>query len=90
VTAHAGHRTTRHQKCTATLVSGPVKFTTSGSAIHATISHGRAPLATATAVPLESGGWRLLIGGSRRLRRGVYTLTLHTAHGPRRVAINLT
>lgn len=92
VTTHTGHpsQATRRQKCTATLVSGPVKFTTAGSAVHATISRGRARVATATAVPLKSGGWRLLIAGSRPMRPGAYTLTLHTANGPRRVPISLS
>jgi hypothetical protein len=61
VTTHTGHpsHNVRHQKCTARLVSGPAKFTTAGSAVRATISRGRAQVATATAVPLKTGGWRL-------------------------------
>jgi hypothetical protein len=91
VTGHAGHpsRTVRHQKCTAALVSGPVKFTTTGSVLHATISRGRAGVATATAVSLKTGGWRLLVRGRPSLRPVAYTLTLHTAHGPRSVSIRL-
>jgi hypothetical protein len=63
------------QKCTSSLVSAPVSFTTSSAAFKAKLSrHGRI-VATGTAVRL-AGRVEFLSSSSAQLRKGSYTLTV--------------
>jgi hypothetical protein len=72
----------KQQKCSAKLVSGPVTFTTSGAAAHATLSRRGVVYATGSA---RDGRTRLVAG--RPLRPGRYTLTLASARGRSRSVV---
>jgi ASPM-SPD-2-Hydin domain-containing protein len=80
-----GHR----QQCTAKLISGPLTFTATASTARATISRGRVVYATGPATAVGSGRWELVIHKRRALRSGLYTLTLRTRHGAKRLALRL-
>jgi hypothetical protein len=74
-----GHRR-KVKKCSARIVSGPVRFTTT-AADRVTVSRGRVTYATGTSVELRPGVQQLLLSCRRRLRPGRYTLKAHTGHG---------
>ncbi len=66
--------------CTTKLVSGTVKFTTAGSSTQATLSrHGR--VYAAGTARLGRGRMSLRLLPARRLRPGMYTLTLISGTG---------
>jgi hypothetical protein len=75
----------RREKCTAKLVSGAVKFTTTGAADRASITRGRVLYATGSGVATSSGHWQLVLVDVRPLGRGRYTLTLRSSHERRNV-----
>jgi hypothetical protein len=77
------------RKCTARLVSGTVKFTTT-SAADATISRGHIVYARGTIVALGAGRSHLLLAQLRPLRRGRYTLTARGHHGHRVITRRMT
>ena len=64
------------QQCTTKLVSGAVKFTTSGKVAHATLSRHGEVFATGMAVTVNGGHLSLWLAPPRKLRPGHYTLTL--------------
>ncbi len=68
------------QHCTATLASGTVKFTTTGSAARATLSRHGVVYAAGTA-RVERGRTSLRLVPVRRLAPGKYTLTLISGAG---------
>ena len=68
------------QKCTTKLVSGTVKFTTSGTTAQATLSRHGAVFAAGTARSTR-GHMSLRLSPLRRLRPGSYTLTLIVGAG---------
>ena len=63
-------------QCTARLVTGPIKFTTAGAAVKASISRGSVLYATGVSVPTGAGHSQVILRELRRLRAGRYTLTL--------------
>ena len=63
------------QKCTTTLVSGPVSFTTSPAAMKATLSRDGRVTATGT-VQTIAGHTDFVSNNSRTLAAGRYTLTI--------------
>lgn len=65
------------RKCTGKLVSGTVKFTTTGGLVHATLSRGHVVFATGTA-KIERGVPRLRLSPRRALRPGRYTVTFES------------
>jgi hypothetical protein len=67
------------QKCSTRLVSGTVKFTTTGKT-QARIARAHLVYATGTAVRIDHNRMQLLLSPKRTLRPGRYTLTL-TTHG---------
>jgi hypothetical protein len=79
-----GHRRAV-QQCTTKLVSGTVKFTATGSVMHATISRRGVRYAAGTSIATASGGLRLVLSDQRPLRRGRYLLTLHGRHDGRSI-----
>ena len=84
VTSHRHRHKVKQQKCSARLVSGPVKFTTSPKSAAAAISRGRVTYATGRAISLGPGRWQLaLTHRIHQLRPGRYTLTLSIHHGRR-------
>ncbi len=84
------HKVTQ-QICSTRLVSGPVKFTTNGSAVSASVSRAGVRYATGRAVSLGNGRWQLeLTRRLKRLRPGRYTLTLTTRHGRERLVRRTT
>ncbi|MGH2833776.1 MAG: collagen-like triple helix repeat-containing protein [Solirubrobacteraceae bacterium] len=72
------------QKCTTKLVSGAVKFTTTGSSEHATLSRRGVVFAAGMAVTVNRGHLGLRLTPLRKLRPGRYTLTLIGGSGSRR------
>ena len=66
------------RKCRGRLVSGTVKFTTTGTAVHATVSRHRVVYATGVSVPAAGGGSLLVLNDTRRLVRGGYTLAVRS------------
>ncbi len=69
-------------KCTGRLVSGTVKFTTSGASDTATTTRGHTVYASGASIATGDGRRQLLIKPLRPLPPGRYTLTLrHRAHG---------
>jgi hypothetical protein len=66
-------------KCTTKLVSGPVKFTTTGAVSRAVLSHGG--VIEARGIVSGRGGSAILLSTSRRLKAGRYTLALTGPHG---------
>ena len=95
VTSHGHKHKVKHQKCSAKLVSGTVKFTTSPTSVAAAISRGRITYATGRAISLGAGRWQLaLTHWIHQLRPGRYTLTLRIHHGrdtsTRRTTITMT
>lgn len=81
------------KKCSARLVSGPVKFTIDKE-VGASVSRGHVVYATGKAVATGPDHWTVVLQGNRRLRPGQYTLTLHARHDSRwltyRRAITIT
>ncbi len=71
------------RKCSGRLVSGTVKFTTTGAQVHATISRGRFVYATGASVP-ASGGGRLLVLSDSGVQSG--STSMHHLHPPVAVA----
>jgi hypothetical protein len=69
------------QKCTTKLVSGIVKFTTSGASARATLSRHGVVFASGTAVTTNRGQLSLRLTSLRKLRAGRYTLTLISGAG---------
>ena len=69
----------RRQKCTARLVSGTVRFTTTLD--QARLSRGRVVYATGSSVGTAAGRTQLLLQALRRLHPGLYTLTLRSRRG---------
>jgi hypothetical protein len=80
VKVHGKKRKGKQQKCTARLVSGPVKFTLRTGSVHATISRGRVVYARGAGVQMGRGRTQLVLEDVRRLNRGRYTLTQRTRH----------
>jgi hypothetical protein len=75
-TTKNGHKhTTKVQKCSTRLVSGTVKFTTTGS-IQASLTRAHLIYATGRAIPTGQHRWQLMLKPKRALRPGRYTLTL--------------
>ena len=74
------HHTVSRQKCTGKLVSGTVKFTTSGSTVSATLSRGRVVYATGARVSIAGGRSKLVLIVQRPMHPGRYTLTLRLRH----------
>ena len=69
-------------KCSGRLVSGTVKFTTSGASDTATIARGQNVYATGALIAIGGGRRQLLLKQLKPLRAGRYTLTVrHRAHG---------
>lgn len=77
--------TVTQQVCTTRLVSGTVKFTTTGASYGATVSRGRVIYASGTGVATGSGRWHLVLGDVRPIRAGHYTLTLQGRRGRRSI-----
>lgn len=77
-----GHRR-KVNKCSTRLVSGTVKFTTTGALARASISRQGVIYATGASVPTGHGGSELLLNDRRRLRHGSYTLTERYRRGHR-------
>jgi hypothetical protein len=69
----------KKQKCTGKLVSGPVKFTITGKAVHATLSRGTHVVARGTFVSNSARGQGVL-AVKPRVGAGWYTLTLSHRH----------
>jgi hypothetical protein len=65
----------KKEKCTGKLVSGPVKFTITGSAVRATLSRGRRLVASGMLVSDDTRAQGIFAVG-RRVGAGWYTLTL--------------
>ena len=78
VRIHGHKRKVTRERCTAKLVSGPVKFTTS-VAVRATLMRGRRVYASGPA-KLSPGGEQLLLSPLQPLARGDYTLTITRGH----------
>lgn len=79
----------KKQRCKGRLVSGTVKFTASGKAVHATVSRGGVVYARGQSVPAAGGGSLLVLNDTRRLKRGSYTLTLRSPRRTRRVRVTI-
>jgi Glycine rich protein len=77
-----GHRR-KVQQCTGRLVSGTVKFRTSGLSDTATLTRGRIVYAAGTSITITNGERQLLLQRLRPLRGGRYTLTLRRHAHPR-------
>jgi hypothetical protein len=76
------------QQCTGRRVSCSVTFTANAAPRH---DHARqGGVRSRVGDQPRRSRWQLLIQKLRPLRPGAYTLTLHTAHGPRCVSIRLT
>ncbi len=75
------HHTVSRQKCTGKLVSGTVKFTTSGSTVRATLSRGPVVYATGSRVSITRGRSELALTNQRPVHPGRYTLTLRLRRG---------
>jgi hypothetical protein len=90
VTCKPSHHKSRLQQCTAKLVSGVRTFTATATTARATISRGRVVYATGQATAVGAGRWELEIHKRRALRPGLYTLTLRTRHGVRRVSLRVS
>jgi hypothetical protein len=69
----------KKQKCTGKLVSGPVKFTVTGKADDATLSHGGRIVGSGTLVSNDARA-EGVFALSRRVGAGWYTLTLSRRH----------
>jgi hypothetical protein len=68
------------QHCTAKTVTGPVKFTVSGSTARATLARDGRVYATGSSSARAHGRRRLVLRERRALRPGRYTLTLRVRH----------
>jgi hypothetical protein len=79
----------RLNKCKGKLVSGTVKFTTTGKIVHATISRRGVVYASGESVPAAGGGSMLVLNDRRRLAPGGYTLTLRTRNGASRERLSV-
>ena len=91
VTTHGRKHKVTTQSCTTRLVSGPVRFTTTGVRSNATVTRGDVTYATGLAVPMGADRWQLaLTRRIRQLRPGRYTLTLTTRHGRHRTVQRTT
>ncbi len=77
------------QRCRGKLVSGTVKFTTTGQVVHATISRGRVVYASGESVRVGGGSSALMLNDKRRLKRGSYTLVLRSSHRVHRMRISI-
>jgi len=74
----------KKQKCTTKLVTGPVKFTATASAVRATLSRNGKVFATVSAVRRSHGGLSLVLKPRRKLGPGRYRLTLIAGYGDQR------
>ena len=84
VTSHGHKHKVKQQRCSARLVSGTVKFTTSPTSAAAAVSRGRITYATGRAISLGAGRWQLVLTHRiHQLRPGHYTLTLRIHRGRR-------
>jgi hypothetical protein len=83
VTKKVKGRLHKVNQCSAKLVSGTVKFTTMAAVVHATLSRGGVIYATGARVPAAGGGSLLVLGDSRHVSAGAYTLTLRVRRGHR-------
>jgi hypothetical protein len=90
VTCRPNHHKGRLQQCTAKLVSGVRTFTATATTARATISSGRVVYATGQATAVGAGRWELEIHKRRPLRPGLYTLTLRSHPGARRVSLRIS
>jgi hypothetical protein len=70
-------------KCTGRLVPGAVRFTSTGSRDHATLSREDVVYATGASIPVGEGRLVLLLSDLRALQPGRYTLTVRSRHGQR-------
>jgi hypothetical protein len=75
----------KEQRCTGKLISGTVKFTTTGSQARVSVSRGHKVYATGESVPDGTGGSILVLTDIRPLHPGRYTLTLRSGHGRKNV-----
>lgn len=87
--AHAAHKV-ELQRCTARRFTRSVTFTPGHAAARAMITRGRVVYAAGSAISSGTRRWQLRIHKLRALRPGVYTLTLGTGHGARRVVLTVT
>ena len=71
------------QRCTGKLVSGTVKFTTTGAVVHATLSRRGVVYASGASVSVAGGRSLLVLNDRHRLSRGSYLLTLRRRGGHR-------
>jgi hypothetical protein len=82
-----------HQQCSARLVSGPVKFVTSGKSSRASVERGGVVYATGRFAPQRHGGLELVLVQRRTLSRGRYVLTLRSQRAgkstTRRIAMSI-
>jgi len=78
----------KKQKCTAKLVSGPVKFTTSSA--RATLSRDGRVYAKGTAIATGRGGWQLWLSDTRALRPGRYRLSVRMSRRTRRSVVSIS
>ena len=82
ITKTVNHKKKTAQVCTTKLVSGVVKFTTSG-ALSASLARHGVVYATGAATTRSRGRTQLLLTAIRRLDPGRYTLTLNSRDGKR-------
>jgi hypothetical protein len=67
------------------LISGTVTFTVAGTTHRATISRGSIIYASGASVSMGGVRSQLMLNDERPLRRGLYTLTLTSQDGHRRI-----
>jgi hypothetical protein len=85
-TKHGRKVAVKVKKCTARLVSGPVKFTIDADDLGASVSRAGVTYATGFAIPTGTARWQLVLTRHlRTLRPGRYTLTLRSRHGAHRI-----
>lgn len=79
----------RVRACTGRRLSGTVKFSPVGDAVHAKLTRGRLVYAVGTRVATSHGRSQLLLTTRRAIKPGVYTLILRHRHGHRWVTRRL-
>jgi hypothetical protein len=83
ITKTVNHKKKTVQVCTTKLVSGVVKFTTSGAVSASLARHGIVYATGAATRTRSRSRTLLLLTAIRRLDPGRYTLTLNSRHGNR-------
>jgi hypothetical protein len=77
ITIRRKHRKLTHQKCSAKLTSGTVRFTTTGpGTVQVGLVRGATVYATGVGVSMAGGRSELMLTAVRTLQPGRYTLTL--------------